>query len=115
MTGRRLHREFARLGRSIGTSIVFDEQVAMALIRRAQEEDIAVVGVEQLRPSDFSSYTPPRAGALGHRERPSCWRQATVFVQSLSARGLYFDVILESWWGTLLARLRWHMTHGPAG
>jgi hypothetical protein len=115
MTGRQLQREFAPRGRSIGASIVFDEHVAMALIRRAQEEDVAIVGVEQLRPADFSRYTPPQPAILRHRERPSSWRQAAALIESLSARGLFFDVILESRWGTWLARLRWHMTHGPAG
>jgi hypothetical protein len=115
MIGSQIRAEFASRGRALGSSIVFDEHVAMALIRRAQEEGIAVVDVEQLRPGDFNDYAPSHARGLGHLERPSSWRQASAFVESLSSRGLYFNLTLEPWWATWLARIRWHMTQGPAG
>jgi hypothetical protein len=115
MTGNQLVKEFASQGHAVGPTVVFDEHVALALIRRAQEHSIAVAAVDQLRPEDFDGYQPLHGSWLGHGERLSSWRQATLFVESLSSRGLYFNFVLESAWATWFARFRWHMTHGPAG
>jgi hypothetical protein len=115
MIGSQLKKEFAPRGRAIPGSVVFDAHVALALIRRAREEGIAVAAIDQLRPSDFDEYEPIPGSRLGHLERLSSWRQAYLFVESLSDRGLFFDVTLEPRWATWFARFRWHMSHGPAG
>jgi hypothetical protein len=98
----------------VGSTVVFDERTALELIRNAEVEGIAVTGIDQLRPRDADGYEPVRGSSLRHAERLSSWRQASLFVDSLSSRGLYFDVVLESRWATWWAQVRWQMGKWPA-
>lgn len=115
MTGKQLKSEFASQGRVVGSTVVFDEHVALDLIRSAGAQGIAIAAMDQLRLGDSEGFEPLRGSWLRYGDRLSSWRQATLFVESLSSRGLYFDVVLESSWATWLARFRRHVRHGPVG
>jgi hypothetical protein len=105
-TAGRVRREFAPRGVQAGTVVLFDEASALALIRRAEEERIAIAGVDQVRAEGLCDYDPLRGHALSPLERLSSWRQARLFVEGLAGRGLLFDVVLESPWRSYLALWR---------
>ena len=110
----RIWREFAPKGVRAGSVLLFEEAAALALIRRAEVERVAVVGIDQVRAESSHGYEPLGARPLSPMERLSSWRQARLFVEAFAGRGLYFEVVLESWWRTWLAQ--WRSGHaGPVG
>jgi len=112
MTGRALRSEFETFSVSAGDAMVYDEQTALSLIRRAEEEYVAVVGVEPMRADALSAYAAPGHRSLTDEERLRSWYSAREFVESLCGRDLYFDVVLESPMATYLAKLRYLFRNG---
>ncbi len=94
-------------GVEAGHTVVFDEDTAVALIDRAEHEYVAVASVEPIPREDLSLYEAPRGHAMTDMERLRSWSNARAFVENLSGRDLYFDVVFESWWATYLARFRY--------
>lgn len=99
--------EFADRGTVASGCIVFDDHAALALIDRAEQEYIAVVGVEQVRREDLTSYRPMSRRGLDDMERVRCWGSARSFVGALCGRGLYFEVALEPAVATHIAKLKY--------
>lgn len=106
-TGRGLRAEFANRGVVVGRATVFGEDVALELIARAEAEYVAIAGVEPIPVKDLPFYRAPRVHPMTDVERLGCWSSAREFVEKLSGRGLYFDVVLEPWWATYLARFKY--------
>jgi hypothetical protein len=113
-TAGHIWREFAPRGVPAGSVLLFEDAAALALIRRAELERIAIVGIDQVRADSSDRYEPLRARPLSPMERVSSWRQARDFVEAFAGRGLYFEVVLESWWRTWLAQWR-SGDAGPVG
>ena len=114
MTSAALRSEFRDQGHRVGGAMVFDERTALALIARAEQEHIAIVDVDQVRPDTTSRYDTLGRSALKDMERYASWRQARLFVESLSDRGLYFQIALEPAYATLLAKLKYLFRTGVA-
>ncbi len=106
MNAKRLASEFAATAIRTGPVFVLDEPTTLDLISRAQQENVAISGIDMVRPGDLDSFEPLENRLLSHLERLSSWRDARSFVEMLGGRGLYFQVMLESAWSTRLARLR---------
>ena len=101
-----LCKEFASMAKSVGPVYVFDEQTALDLIRRAREEDVAISGIEMVRPIDIDDFQSLGGSRLTRKKRRTSWGDARSFVEMLAGRGLYFQVAFESAWSTKLARFR---------
>ena len=104
-----LHQEFAAQALAVGSVFLFDEEATLDLISRAQQEGLAVSGIEMVRRADADRCEPLRGRMLRDSERLASWGQARSFVEMLAGRGLYFQVVFESPWSTRLARLRFMM------
>jgi hypothetical protein len=114
MTARGLRAEFESQGVPAGQAVVFDEDAAVALINRAEDEYVAVASVEPIPEKDLLVYRAPDRHFLTELDRLHSWRRAREFVEILSGRGLYFDVVLESPLATYLARFR-HLARNGIG
>ncbi len=106
MTAKRLASEFAATAIRTGPVFVLDEPTTLHLISRAQQENVAISGIDMVRPADLDSFEPLENRLLSHLERLSSWGDARSFVEILRGRELHFQVALESAWSTRLARLR---------
>jgi hypothetical protein len=107
MSARRLMAEFRTRGVAVGDGMVFDADTALALIRRAEQVYVAVVGVEQVRAEELDGYRPMSGRPLRDMERIRSWGSARSYVEALADRGLYFDVTLESGPATWVAKLKY--------
>ena len=104
-----LHLEFAARALAVGSVFLFDEEAILDLIIRAQQEGLAISGIEMVRRADADRCELLRGRILRDSERRASWRQARSFVEMLAGRGLYFQIVFESPWSTGLARLRFMM------
>lgn len=93
---------------------MFREDVALALIDRAEEEYVAVASVEPICERDLPAYETPRGPSLTAVQCLRSWSSAREFVKDLSGRNLYFDVVFEPWSATYLARLRYLFRTGAS-
>lgn len=114
MTGHGLRTEFESRGVKARRGIVFEEDPAVALINRAEDEYVAVVNVELVPEEGVSRYEAARGHSLPDVERLRSWNSAREFVENLSGRGLYFDVVLEPSYATYLGRLRYLFRTGAS-
>ena len=106
--------EFDAQGLRAGSIVIFDERTALALLGRAEKEYIAVAGIDQVSPGERHRYEPLGGRRLADLERLVSWRQARSFVEALSGRGLYFEVVLERPLRTHVAKLKYLFRTGTA-
>jgi hypothetical protein len=106
VNAKQLSAKFADVGTSIGPLTFFDEHVALAFIRCAQESGLAISRVEMAGSDELHHVDRMPARILPDSERRTSWAHARSFVEMLAGRGLYFVVSLESPWSTRMARLR---------
>lgn len=114
MTAGKLLSEYGSLGLIAGGTLVFDASTALAPIDRAEQEYIAVVGVDPLGSDDLDAYEPMERRVLSDAERIRSWESARAFIEALSDRGLYFEVMLETAFATYLAKLKYLFRTGAA-
>ena len=107
VSAKALRSELEGLGVTAGRTTVYDDRTALALIGRAEDEHVAVVGVEPVWRGHLSAYARPPARRLGDVERLRSWDSARAFVDALAGRGLYFDIVLEQPLATWLAKVRY--------
>jgi hypothetical protein len=114
MTGRALQAEFERQGVPAGRAMVFNEDTAVMLVNRAEDEYVAVASVEAIPKKDVPVYQAPRGYSMKDVERLRSWSNARAFVEDLSGRDVYFDVVFEPSWATYVARFRYLARTGAA-
>lgn len=98
MKAERLEREFADRGVAhAGGSLLLRPPDALALVSRAAEEGVPILGVDGLYVTASSMESPPEhvadfsaAVAEGH----GCWQDAEAFIRERSAIGLVFELTL---------------------
>ena len=98
MKAERLEREFA--GRAVphrGGLLLLRPADALALVSRAAEEGVPVLGVDALSVSDESTASPldhTADFAAGVADGHGCWEPAEAFIRARSDLGLLFEVTL---------------------
>jgi hypothetical protein len=107
MTSKELEAIFSAHSVKRGHALILDERWTLALIDAAQENDVAVAGIELHRPAEDGV----RSGRAGHTlglavDRSESWGQAREFVSYLTGKGAAFEVLLEAPQYTHGARLR---------
>ena len=94
----RLHGEFAPRGVAhSGGLLLLRAADAIALVNRAAEEGVPILGVDGFVVAPTSTQSPiehvadfSNAVALGH----GCWQDAESFIQARAATGLLFELAL---------------------
>ena len=98
MTGEELEAEFAaRAVPYAGGLLILQPDDALALIRRAEAERIAVLGVDGFVLTERETRSPLEhladfSGAVARGE--GCWETATRFIEQRGDLGLSFEVVL---------------------
>ena len=100
MKAARLAREFAnRAVAHKGNLLLLRPVDALALVSRAAEEGVPIVGIDGLRVSETATESPiehladfSAAVADGH----GCWEEAEAFIRERSELGLVFELTLGS-------------------
>ena len=95
-----LEKEFAN--RAVpyrGGLLLLSPDDAIALVRRAADEGVPILGVDGLRVTEAATESPlehlidlSRRVADGH----GCWEEAEAFIQARAGSGLVFEVTLGS-------------------
>ena len=98
-------REFRGQGIVRGRRLLLAPAEAIAMISRAQELGVQILGVESLRVTE-STTQPDMShildlGAGG----PTSWSEATEFIRERAQMGLLFDVVADEDTADLLERL----------
>ena len=98
MKAKRLVREFADRGVPFGSgALVLRQTDALALVNRAAEEGVPIVGIDGMRVTETSAESPVEhladfsaAVAKGH----GCWEEAEAFIRARDGLGLVFELTL---------------------
>ena len=98
MKAERLQSEFAPRGVPyVGGLLLLQPADAVALVNRAAEEGVPVLGVDGLQVTEGSTVSPlehvadfSKAVAQGH----GCWEEAESFIRARANLGLVFEVAL---------------------
>ena len=97
MKGKLLEGEFSSRGTLRGGLLLLAPADALALINRAADEGVPILGVDGFRITQTTTESPlehladfSSAVSEGH----GCWQQAEAFVRARSEHGLLFEVSL---------------------
>ena len=107
MTSKELESIFASRSVRRGHALVLGERETLALIDAAQQNDVAIVGIEMHRTAEDGPRSTASGDTLGLAvDRSESWRQAREFVGYLTGKDVVFEVLLEAPHATQRARLR---------
>ena len=92
-----LESEFASRGVGLGGTLLLASTDALALVDRAAEEGVAILGVDGHVAAHGQEESPPGeladfSGAVA--EGHGCWAEAAAFIDSRRDLGLVFEVVL---------------------
>jgi hypothetical protein len=89
-----LEREFEARGVRRGGVLFLGPDAALALIAKARDRQVRVLGIDTFRITD-SATQPLIHQSADYSDAPAAWEAAASFIRSYGGAGFMFEVVLD--------------------